>query len=77
MPPYKKSLPEKDREVIVDEMTDIVVSTAARVCRIADDFNLDRDYLMVTFAAYIESTVIRGTWKGFDPNHPDKDPVGL
>ena len=77
MPPYKKSLPERDREAIVDEMTDIVVSMAARVCRLADDFKLDRDYLMLTFGAYVVSTVERGTWKGFDPNQPDKDPIGL
>ena len=77
MPPYKKSLREQDRRVIVDELTAVMIDTASRLCRIADDFKLDRDYMMILFSAYIESTVERGTWSHFDPSQPDKDPIGL
>ena len=72
-----KHIPEKYRGHIMEQFGDCMVSYIADICLLADDYAIDRDYLLHLSAKYLYKLLEIGTFENFNPYYSDETPKGF
>ena len=72
-----KRIPEKYRGHIMEQFSDCMAEYTCHICMLADDYDIDRDYLLHLSAKYLYKLLEIGTFKNFDPHYSDEAPKGF
>ena len=74
---HLKHIHEKYRSHIIEQFANCIVVYICHMCMMADDYGIDRDYLLNLSANYLYTILEIGTFKNFDPYYSDEAPKGF
>ena len=72
-----KYIPKKYRGHILEQFADCMAVYICHICMLADDYSIDRDYLLNLSSNYLYRLLEIGTFKNFDPYYSDEAPKGF